>query len=612
MAANSSLNLASLDFDTLKQNFKTFLASQSVFKDYNFDGSNINVLLDVMAYNSYLNSFYLNMVASEMFLDSAQKYDSMVSHAKELNYIPSSNRSSTADISFSLETSGLSGSLTIPKETKFVGTNSNGSFTFTTDQTTSWSSSNSTYTIANLQIYEGIYFQDTYLIDYNQEAQKFIISNPDIDTSSLTVTVVEDNGQTNTNFTQKTTLFGLKSDSEIFFLQAAQNNKYEIVFGDNLFGRYPKNNALVIANYRLSKGSNADGVSSFTLAHNLDLVNNGSINPPLNINVNTNSVGGALQENIESIRYHAPRYFATQQRAVATDDFSSLILSEFGGVINDVNIYGGETLTIPQYGRVVVNVQPKSGTIVPEYIKSEISNYLLNYVSLPTRIIIGDPEYFYCKVSANVQYDSTKTTLFSQDIKSKVIQSITNFSNTNLQAFNLDLRYSKLISAVDNADLSITSNDTNIKMIKRLAPLLNYSTSYSFTYDNPAQVENIGEAGYEKGPKFYDEPVITSSSFTYIDKNGTQYPLSYIRDDNYGSLVVYTLINNTFTVLNNNLGTIDYSNGKIVINNLLTSFYNDYISLYMTLQNKDIIVNKNKILIIDPADIDVTIIQTVM
>ena len=551
MAANSSLNLASLDFDTLKQNFKTFLASQSVFKDYNFDGSNINVLLDVMAYNSYLNSFYLNMVASEMFLDSAQKYDSMVSHAKELNYIPSSNRSSTADISFSLETSGLSGSLTIPKETKFVGTNSNGSFTFTTDQTTSWSSSNSTYTIANLQIYEGIYFQDTYLIDYNQEAQKFIISNPDIDTSSLTVTVVEDNGQTNTNFTQKTTLFGLKSDSEIFFLQAAQNNKYEIVFGDNLFGRYPKNNALVIANYRLSKGSNADGVSSFTLADNLDLVNNGSINPPLNINVNTNSVGGALQENIESIRYHAPRYFATQQRAVATDDFSSLILSEFGGVINDVNIYGGETLTIPQYGRVVVNVQPKSGTIVPEYIKSEISNYLLNYVSLPTRIIIGDPEYFYCKVSANVQYDSTKTTLFSQDIKSKVIQSITNFSNTNLQAFNLDLRYSKLISAVDNADLSITSNDTNIKMIKRLAPLLNYSTSYSFTYDNPAQVENIGEAGYEKGPKFYDEPVITSSSFTYIDKNGTQYPLSYIRDDNYGSLVVYTLINNTFTVLNN-------------------------------------------------------------
>ena len=481
MAANSSLNLASLDFDTLKQNFKTFLASQSVFKDYNFEGSNINVLLDVMAYNSYLNSFYLNMVASEMFLDSAQKYDSMVSHAKELNYVPSSNRSSAADISFSLETSGLSGSLTIPKETKFVGTNSNGSFTFTTDQTTSWSSSNSTYAIANLQVYEGIYFQDTYLIDYNQEAQKFIISNPDIDTSSLTVTVVEDNGQTNTNFTQKTTLFGLKSDSEIFFLQAAQNNKYEIVFGDNLFGRYPKNSALVIANYRVSKGSDADGVSSFTLADNLDLVNNGSINPPLNIVVNTDSVGGALQEDIESIRYHSPRYFATQQRAVATDDFASLILSEFGGVINDVNVYGGETLTIPQYGRVVVNVQPKSGINVPDYIKSQISNYLLNYVSLPTRVILGDPEYFYCKVSANVQYDSTKTTLFSQDIKTKVIQSITEFSNTTLQAFNSDLRYSKLVSMIDSADASITSNDTNIKMIKRLAPLLNYPTSYSFT-----------------------------------------------------------------------------------------------------------------------------------
>jgi len=612
MAANSSLNLASLDFDTLKQNFKTFLASQSVFKDYNFEGSNINVLLDVMAYNSYLNSFYLNMVASEMFLDSAQKYDSMVSHAKELNYIPSSNKSSAADISFSLETIGMSGSLTIPKETKFVGTNSNGSFTFTTDQTTSWTSSNSTYAIANLQVYEGIYFQDTYLIDYNQEAQKFIISNPDIDTSSLTVTVVEDNGQTNTNFTQKTTLFGLKSDSEIFFLQAAQNNKYEIVFGDNLFGRYPKNSALVIANYRVSKGSDADGVSSFTLADNLDLVNNGSINPPLNIVVNTDSVGGALQEDIESIRYHSPRYFATQQRAVATDDFASLILSEFGGVINDVNVYGGETLTIPQYGRVVVNVQPKSGINVPDYIKSEISNYLLNYVSLPTRVILGDPEYFYCKVSANVQYDSTKTTLFSQDIKTKVIQSITEFSNTTLQAFNSDLRYSKLVSMIDSADASITSNDTNIKMIKRLAPLLNYPTSYSFTYNNPLEVEMIGEAGYVKGPKFYDEPVITSSPFTYVDTDGTQYPLSYIRDDNYGNLVVYTLINNVFTVLKSNIGTVNYSDGVIVINDLVTSLYNNYISLYAALKNKDIIVNKDRILIIDPADIDVTITQTVM
>ena len=612
MAANSSLNLASLDFDTLKQNFKTFLASQSVFKDYNFEGSNINVLLDVMAYNSYLNSFYLNMVASEMFLDSAQKYDSMVSHAKELNYVPSSNRSSAADISFSLETSGLSGSLTIPKETKFVGTNSNGSFTFTTDQTTTWNSGNSTYTIANLQIYEGIYFQDTYLIDYNQEAQKFIISNPNIDTSSLTVKIVEDNGQTNTNFIQKTTLFGLNSDSEIFFLQGAENNKYEIVFGDNLFGRYPKNNALVIANYRLSKGSDADGISSFTLADNLDLVNNGSINPPLNIIVNTNSEAGSLQENIESIRYHAPRYFAAQQRAVATDDYASLILSEFGGVINDVNVYGGETLTIPQYGRVVVNVQPKSGTIVPDYIKSEISNYLLQYVSLPTRIIIGDPEYFYCKVSANVQYDSTKTTLFVQDLKTKVIQSITDFSNTTLQAFNSDLRYSKLVSMIDSSDPSITSNDTTVKMIKRLAPLLNYPTSYSFTYNNAATVENIGEAGYEKGPRFYDEPVITSSPFTYVDNNGNQYPLCYIRDDNYGKLVVYTLNNNKFNILNDNIGTIDYSNGKIIITKLITSFYEEYISLYMTLQNKDIIVNKDKILIIDPADIDITIIQTVM
>ena len=185
--ANSSLTLSSIDFDTLKQNFKTFLQTQSIFRDYDFDASNINVLLDVMSYNSYLNAFYLNMVASEMFLDSAQKYDSIVSHAKELNYVPRSAKSSAAEISFNLETTGLSGRLSIPKGTKFTGTNANGSYTFTTDELNTYTSSNNTFQVANLTILDGTYFKDSFVVGYNIENQLYLLTNKNIDTSSLHV-----------------------------------------------------------------------------------------------------------------------------------------------------------------------------------------------------------------------------------------------------------------------------------------------------------------------------------------------------------------------------------------------------------------------------------------
>jgi hypothetical protein len=219
--ANSSLTLSSIDFDTLKENFKEFLKTQSVFKDYDFDGSNINVLLDVMSYNSFLNAFYLNMVASEMFLDSAQKYDSVISHAKELNYVPRSARSSASEVEITLNTIGINGKLTIPKGAKFTGFNSNGNFTFTTDEPKVYVSGNSTFTVSNLQIYEGDYFNDSYIIDYDIENQQFLISNKDIDTNSLTVNVVENNGATNTAFNRSDTLFGLNDKSNVFFLQGS-------------------------------------------------------------------------------------------------------------------------------------------------------------------------------------------------------------------------------------------------------------------------------------------------------------------------------------------------------------------------------------------------------
>lgn len=606
--ANNSLNLTSLDIDSLKQNYKNYLSNQSVFKDYNFDGSNISVLLDVISYNTYLNSFYLNMVASEMFLDSAQKLDSVISHAKELNYTPRSAASSEATISFDIVVTGSNGFITIPKGTIFTGSNANGSFNFVTEQAGVYASSNTTFNIANLSIYEGTYITETFIVDQSVENQQFVLSNQNIDVNSLTITVTE-NG-VNTDFQQVSTLFDLTPQSNVYFIQAAQNLQYEIVFGDGLLGRYPTNFSTITASYRIASGPVGDGVTTFSCAQDIGILNGFGSAIIGTVTTVANSSSGALQESIESIRFSAPRYFATQQRAVASDDYSALVLDNFGGQIQDVAVFGGETLTPPQYGRVVVSLKPIYGTVVPDYLKNQINNFLLRYVSLPTRVIITDPDYLYCQIITNVQYDTTKTTNTTTQIIANILNSILTYNTNNLGKFGLDFRYSKLVAAIDGADPSITSNETNVQLIKRLTPLLNYPTSYTINFNNTLRVEE-SVAGYVPGGKFYDEPVITSTAFTYVDSAGKQYPQSYIRDDNKGGIVIYTYINNTFTILNSAIGTVDYATGLLKINNLNTAEYGNYISVYASTLMRDIIINKTKILTIDPSDISITVEPTI-
>jgi len=475
--ANSSLILTSLDFDTLKNNFKTYLSSQSVFKDYNFDGSNINVLLDVMSYNSYLNAFYLNMVGSEMFLDSAQQYDSVISHAKELNYVPRSARSAEAEVSFTINVTGITSPLYLKKGARFSGTNSNGNFTFITDIQQSIVSANNTYQANNIRVYEGSYFTDSFIVNDTIDTQRYLLSNKNIDTTSISVTVIENSGTTNTVFAKADNLFGLESTSTVYFLQGAENYQYEIIFGDGLFGRKPLNAALVLVEYRVCNGSDALGIDNINVIQDIGADNGGSASIS-NVVVTAVSSGAANQESIDSVKYSAPRYFATQQRAVATDDYSSLIRANFGGQVSAVNVYGGEKLEPKLYGRVVVCVKPIGSLVAPNYVKAEINNYLLNYIALPNRIILTDPDYIYIGVECTVQFESTMTTKISTDIKTSVITAVKNFSTVNLETFNNDFRYSKFVSIIDKADTSITSNSTEIKMIKRLSPTLNYSTSY--------------------------------------------------------------------------------------------------------------------------------------
>ena len=613
--ANSSLTLSSIDFDTLKTNFKEFLKTQSVFKDFDYEGSNINTLLDVMSYNSYLNSFYLNMTASEMFLDSAQQYDSIVSHAKELNYIPRSATSSSANVTLTMETSGITGAMSVPKGTRFSGTNSNGVFVYTTNEAQSITSGNTTYALSDLTIKEGDYLSDTYVVDGDIERQQFLINTVDVDTSSITVHLIENNGASNTEYTKKETLFGLGSDSGVFFVQASQNNLYEIVFGDGTFGKKPTNGSTVLINYRVSTGADADGINIFTLLDDLGPTNSGVVSS-YQLTVNQNSGGGSAQEDAESIRFAAPRYFATQQRAVTNDDYSSLVLAEFSDTIDDVNVYGGQELETKLYGRVAIALNPIYGEIVPDYIKTDVKKYLEDYIALPNRVVLTDPEYIYCSLKVAAEYDNKVTDKSHADIASLISSKISAFTNSNLEKFGKDLRMSKLVSDIDAADSSVTSNFTINRAIKRIAPPLNVNTTFdiqignSFDYDQTQFITS--EVHSSSHSSDFDlissHATVLSSFFTYTSKAGGSYQLAFIEDDD-GVLGVY--YNSGSDVIKiDDIGAVDYATGRITINDLNVSSYTDYISLYCRILGGDIRASQNKILVIDPADVSITITET--
>lgn len=617
MATNSPLTLSSIDFDTLKQNFKEFLKTQSTFKDYDFDGSNMNVLLDVMSYNSFLNAFYLNMVASEMFLDSAQKYDSIVSHAKELNYLPRSAKSSIAEVNLSFNTTITSGKLTIPKGTRFTGFNANGYYTFTTDQSKVLSSPNTNFSVSNVLIYEGDYYKDSFVVDYNIEGQQFILTNKNIDVNSLTLNVVENNGSTNTEFKRVETLFGLSAQSNVYFLQGAQNDSYEIVFGDSLFGRKPQDGAVLTANYRISSGIEADGVSSFMMYDDIGPINNGQVTFSTVDSVST-SAGGAEKETMESIRLSAPRYFATQQRAITSDDYKSLVLVNFGGEISDVAVYGGQDVEPKLYGRVIVAVKPTIGIIAPDYVKNKIYDYLKDFVALPNRIIITDPEYTYCRVFSQIQYDPKVTNKTASEIQTIVLNAMINYSSTNLEKFDNDLRYSRLVSAIDSSDPSITSNDTDLRIIKRINPNFGQDTTYTINvgnvlyYDASILSDNVDHTLLHTSDltSRYAHSTVISSPFTYNASDGRVYELSFFEDDAEGNINLYAPVGNEIVKIEN-VGNVQYNTGIVKLNNINVAYYDgNYISLYLRSRYKDIFATQNKTIVIDPNDVSISVIET--
>lgn len=588
MSANSSIILTNLDFDTIKNTFKSYLREQDRFNDYDFEGSNINVLLDILSYNTFHNSFYLNMVGNEMFLDSAQLRSSVVSHAKELNYVPQSFRSATANVNIVVKSSNLTNrSLILTKGTTFTSRSLDKNYTFTVseniviDQFTIDNTNQITFTGNNITLYEGYYVNDTFTYTYNNP-RRIVISNKNVDISSISVTVLEDSGATTQVYNRANSLFDLNELSKVFFVQGSETDSYEIVFGDGVTGRRPKNNSIISVEYRVCNGELPNGCSSFSA--------DSPIQGESAITVFTNEAagGGTVYEDMESIKYNAPRHFATQERAITTEDYETLLKINFPEV-NTVTAYGGEDLTPPQFGKVFVAVDLKDVDGLPDIKKNQYYKFLKPRSPVSIDPVFVNPEYLYLEVVSNVKYNVNVTRLGENDIKTIVTSAIVDYAQTNLNDFNRTFRYSKLVQAIDNSQSAIVSNETDIRMIKLYNPNTGVFNTFDINFGSPLSIVYSSDTPYS----------VTSSIIIYRGQR------CIIRDDGNGILKIYSYTSNQELI---GVGTINYDTGLLQFSNIrIDSYVGSSIKFYATPKNKDIFTVNNVISNIIDSDISITV-----
>lgn len=595
MASNSSIILTQLDFNEYKMALKTYLTEQDEFKDYDFDGSNLAVLLDILAYNTYQNAFYLNMIGNEMFLDSAKLRDSVVSHAKELNYLPRSFTSARATIRLTITpTDANKNSIVIPKGTSFISRVDDFSYTFSTNENVVITNKeNGSFVSDSITIYEGNYLSDTSVVNYNSPLI-YRISNRNVDISSINVTILEDNGSVTQEYARATSLFGHDENSKVFFLQPSIGDSYEVVFGDGVVGRKPKNNSIVIIEYRTSNGELPNGAFRF--------INAARIDNEANVAITTLSAAadGAVAEDLNSIKFNAPRAFTTQERAVTAEDYENLLKANFPE-INAVTAYGGEDATPPQYGRIFVSVDLTDVDGLPKIKEDEYKRFLRSRSSVAMEPLFITPDYTYLKVDSTVRYNINRTGRNPEDLRTFAIDSILNYASTNLNSFARTFRYSKLVQAIDATDASVISNETEINLIKYLTPELNVPLNLTVDFKCPLTQE-IPLLSDEH--PIIDVHAVTSTPFTYT---GIQ---NCVLEDNGDGLVrIVTPVGANHKKIVD-VGTVDYDTGVVRLNNFIVQNYvGTSLKIYAEPRSRDITAIQNVILNIIESDVNITIEQ---
>lgn len=550
--ANSSIDLVGLDFDSLKSSLKTYLKARPEFKDYDFEGSNINVLLDILAYNSYHQSYYLSMVLSESYIDSAQLRNSMVSHAKELNYLPRSARSARAEID--LNFSSNTNVVTIPRGTSFTATVGSNLHTFLTDDESVHFSSNGTFSVPDLAVYEGRMASERYVVNYNVSVQRFLINDPTVDTRSIRVSVTEDGSTTPTTYVWTTTTLGLGAGSQVFFLQAAEDGKYEVIFGDDILGRRPKDNSVVSISYRTCTEAAGNGASRFYL----DSAFTTFTSTPT---VETSAVarGGASVESIDSIRFYAPRYFQVQERAVNVSDYEIMLRQRFPE-INALAAYGGEDLDPPQFGKVFISVDISDVDGLPESKVREYREFLRDKVPLSIDTEFVEPEFLFFDVATSVKYSVTGTDLNAEQVRSLVANRIITYTTDELNDFKASFLYSRFVGVIDDiTQASIISNDTDIRIYRRVVPTFGTSVDLQVGFGVP-----LTEEGSVLPTRYHYDDFVAVRSSPFVLGGETV----HIDDDGSGVLRIVKDVLNEVVVVIPSVGSVDYSTGFLSMTNI--------------------------------------------
>ena len=558
-----------LNFEDIKSSIKDYLRANTDFKDMDFEGSNLSILIDILAYNSYSTAYNTNMAINETFIDSATLRENVVSLARNIGYVPRSKRAARATVNYSL--SGITSStkqITIQPGVVANGSVSNINYVFSLPESVTFNAFNGA-SRGVMVIYQGQYITNSYVVDNNNPSERYVLPNDSIDTSTISVKIrnsASDN--TTTNYELVDNIIGVTSTSNIYLLQETTDEKYELLFGDDVFGKKLESGNIIDISYIKTNGKAGNGVESFSFAGLIkDEDGADETDFRMFLSANEKSSNGDEIEPVESVKYYAPRLYAAQHRAVTANDYEAIIPSIYPN-IESVSAYGGEDLDPPQFGRVFIAAKPKNGSFLSELTKKQLLNSLKNYSIAGIVPSFVDLKFLYVEIDSFIYYNSN----FVGDpdnLKTDVITSLSQYaSGTELNKFGGRFAYSKVLSVIDNVDTSITSNITLVKMRRNIFTKINQFAQYELCFLNQVYAPN-------------EKYNIHSTGFTVSDVVGTCYFSDIKTDEDSGTLFMFQILNDeSIKVISNNFGRIDYKKGEIVL---------DTVNIVSTIEDDDVI-----------------------
>ena len=589
----TKLEISQLDFDGIKDNLKTFLSQQDEFVDYDFEGSGMNILLDVLAYNTHYLGYNANMLANEMYLDSADQRASVVSLAKQVGYTPRSAVSAKATIDLVVNNASGS-SITMSRGTKFSATVDEINYNFVNNADISISPVDGVYKFSSLDLFEGTYLNFKYTANTSDTEQRFIIPNDNVDTNTLTVKVQNSASDSTTNtYTLAQGITGLDSSSKVYFLQEVENGRFEVYFGDGVLGQAIADGKIVILDYITCNRDEANGATTFTLAGNVGGFTDVTITTLNNAN------GGDAPETIKSIKFNAPRDYTSQDRAVTADDYKVLVKSLYANA-QSVQVYGGEDAATPDYGKVYISIKAKSGSNLTQLTKEGIVKSLKSFAVASVTPVIIDPETTFITLTTVFKFDSSLTTKDVSTLQTNVLNAVSSYNTSTLEDFTGMFRYSEVLKTIDDADSSILSNITKVNMYKFITPTLNSALKYTVSFNNAFYNPHSGHNSSAGG-------IVSSTGFKISNDSSTNE--HFLDDDGAGNIRVYYLSGTTRIYTSTSFGTVDYTTGEIILTSAnITSISNvdgtasTRVRITVVPDSNDVVPVRNQVLSIDTAN----------